>query len=239
MKRIVLLVLFINTLRRAATQNSLIKPDENIAASRPDRVVASLESHESENVEQGLSYYKSLFLLIISLLHGTLFFTVLERLTITAPWELGLGDILTHLLYVVVYLYSARLWQFSLSDLILVFGAVSFEYLLFNSRKVYWIGSDGELILILVFAIFASVSYLMSYLRVCSGLNTKIKRSEMRIQISNVVAMVLVGTIALTLYAFRLEGLDIFGRLLIVFVVTLNLIDSSKNLVSHIRQLTN
>ena len=79
----------------------------------------------------------------------------------------------------------------------------------------------------------------MSYLRVCSGLNTKIKRSEMRIQISNVVAMVLVGTIALTLYAFRLEGLDIFGRLLIVFVVTLNLIDSSKNLVSHIRQLTN
>lgn len=213
-----LLVLFINTLRRAATQNSLIKPDEYMTASRPDRVVASLESHETENAEQGLSYYKSLFLLIISLLHGTLFFSVLERLTITAPWELGLGDILTHLLYAVVYLrvfqsqVSAaikydRVWQFSLSDLILVFGAVSFEYLLFNSRKVYWIGSDGELILILVFAIFASVSYLMSYLRVRSGLNTKIMRSEMRIQISNIVAMVLVGTIALTLYTLPLEGL--------------------------------
>ena len=249
MKRIVLLVLFINALRCAATKNSLIKPDEYMTASRPDRAVASLESHESENVEQGLSYYKSLFLLIISLMHGTLFFTVLERLTITAPWELGLGDILTHLLYAVVYLrvfqsqVSAaikydRLWQFSLSDFILVFGAVSFEYLLFNSRKVYWIGSDGELILILVFAIFASVSYLMSYLRVRSGLNTKTKRSEMRIQISNVAAMVLVGTIALTLYAFPLERLDIVGRLLIVFVVTVNLIDSSKNLVSHIRQLT-
>lgn len=51
----------------------------------------------------------------------------------------------------------------------------------------------------------------MSYLRVRSGLNTKIKHSEMRIQISNVVAMVLVGTIALTLYAFPLEGLDIVG----------------------------
>lgn len=99
MKRIVLLVLFINTLRRAATKNSLIRPDEHMTVSCPDRVVASLESHESENAEQGLSYYKSLFLLIISLLHGTLFSTVLERLTITAPWELGLGDILTHLLY--------------------------------------------------------------------------------------------------------------------------------------------
>ena len=104
MKRIVLLVLFINPKARAATQNSLIKPDEYITASCPDRVVASLESHESENVEQGLSCYKSLFLLIISLLHGTLFSTVLKRLTIITPWELGLGDILTHLLYAVVYL---------------------------------------------------------------------------------------------------------------------------------------
>ena len=56
MKRIVLLVLFINTLRRAATQNSLIKPDENMTASRPDRVVASLESHESENAESTGSF---------------------------------------------------------------------------------------------------------------------------------------------------------------------------------------
>ena len=47
LKRIVLLVLFINTLRR----DSLIKPDEYMTASRPDRVVASLESHESENAE--------------------------------------------------------------------------------------------------------------------------------------------------------------------------------------------
>lgn len=78
----------------------------------------------------------------------------------------------------------------------------------------------------------------MSYLRVRSGLNTKIKRSEMRIQISNVVVMVLVETIALTPYIFPLEGLDIVGRLLIVFVVTVNLIDSSKNLISHIRHLT-
>ena len=109
MKRIVLLVLFINTLRRAATKNSLIKPDEHMTVSCPDRVVASLESHESENAEQGLSYYKSLFLLIISLLHGTLFFTVLERLTITAPWgELGLGDILTHLLYYNMSILSIR-----------------------------------------------------------------------------------------------------------------------------------
>lgn len=51
----------------------------------------------------------------------------------------------------------------------------------------------------------------MSYLRVRSGLNTKIKRSEMRIQISNIVVMVLVGTIALTPYIFPLEGLDIAG----------------------------
>ncbi len=50
-----LLVLFINALRCAATKNSLIKPDENMTASRPDRVVASLESHESENAEQGLT----------------------------------------------------------------------------------------------------------------------------------------------------------------------------------------
>jgi len=50
--------------------------------------------------------------------------------------------------------------------------------------------------------------------------------------------MVLAGTIVLTLYAFSLEGLDIVGQLLIVFVVTVNLIDSSKNLVSHIGQLT-
>lgn len=47
----------------------------------------------------------------------------------------------------------------------------------------------------------------MSYLRVRSELNTKIKRSEMRIQISDGVAMVLVETIALTLYTLPLEGL--------------------------------
>ena len=79
----------------------------------------------------------------------------------------------------------------------------------------------------------------MSYLRVRSGLNTKIKRSEMRIQISNVVAMALVRIIALTLYAFPLEELNIVGWLFIVFVVTVNLIDFSRNLISHIRQLTN
>ena len=122
-----LLVLFINTLRRAATQNSLIKPDENMTASRPDRVVASLESHESENAESRVFPTTN-----------RSFCSSFRYCTVRCFYCLGEVD----------YHHSMGTWPW--------------RY--FNS-----------------FAICCRIS---------------IKRSEMRIQISNIVAMVLAGTIA-------------------------------------------
>ena len=149
--------------------------------------------------ETKLTFFYEVLVLIVSLLHGTLFFVLAEQaidlINNFSFWGLSkvvfffilfLRIFQTHILAAIKY---SEKWLFKSMDFILVFLTALFEYILFSSHRILDCGQTWYLLLILIFCIFGISGYGITYLRVRNSYSGNAKRNELRIQIINIICI--------------------------------------------------
>lgn len=153
--------------------------------------------------------FKTLYLLILSLLHGNIFFALTESMLIASEkgadatyWSLVVFNYVIFFRILQSQLmaalkYDSR-WTLGVFDYLVVFLTCLFEYVLFTRVRFSWGGEDFFLRLILGFAAFGAFGYLLTYLRTSGRLPKRIRRVELVLQSTNVLVLVVVGGLALS-----------------------------------------
>lgn len=153
--------------------------------------------------------FKTLYLLILSLLHGNIFFALTESMLIAsekgtdaAYWSLVVFNYVIFFRILQSQLmaalkYDSR-WTLGVFDYLVVFLTCLFEYVLFTRVRFSWGGDDFFLRLILGFAAFGAFGYLLTYLRTRRRLPKRIRRVELVLQSTNILVLVVVGGLALS-----------------------------------------
>lgn len=175
--------------------------------------------------------FRTLFLLLVSLLHGNLFIALTERTLVISEQGLTLALATTIVLNYAVFFrvlqsqlaaamkYDAA-WRVNPFDYLLVFITAIFEYTLFTHDRFSWASEEIRLWLIVGFAIFGAISYALTYLRTRRSLTGDERRDERTIQLLNIVFMVasaIVGTLALLcVNSHFLPYVNLFLSLLLV-----------------------
>lgn len=167
--------------------------------------------------ETKLTFFYEVLVLIVSLLHGTLFFVLAEQaidlINNFSFWGLSkvvfffilfLRIFQTHILAAIKY---SEKWLFKSMDFILVFLTALFEYILFSSHRILDCGQTWYLLLILIFCIFGISSYGITYLRVRNSYSGNAKRNELRIQIINIICIFIIGILYLLCYFKLMTGI--------------------------------
>ena len=167
--------------------------------------------------ETKLTFFYEVLVLIVSLLHGTLFFVLAEQaidlINNFSFWGLSkvvfffilfLRIFQTHILAAIKY---SEKWLFKSMDFILVFLTALFEYILFSSHRILDCGQTWYLLLILIFCIFGISGYGITYLRVRNSYSGNAKRNELRIQIINIICIFIIGILYLLCYFKLMTGI--------------------------------
>ena len=144
--------------------------------------------------------FRGLFFLLVSLLHGSLFFSLVDNLLtrgeFTQPlfWTTAFLNLSVFFRVLQSQLAAAlkydRYWKLKPFDFASVFLAVLLEYLLFCHDKYPWGRGQFRPTLLTIFCMFGVLSYIGSLSRVKKQLSTEDLSAEMKIQILNVVAMI-------------------------------------------------
>lgn len=149
-------------------------------------------------------FHESLFL-IVSLLHGSLFFLLCEKiLDLINNFSLSKASYLLFLFCVFFRIFQTHLlaaikytnkWVFKPLDYILVFGTSLFEYLMFSIDRIqknqhYWYYS-----LLFLFCFFGVIGYALSYIRTRKSFSLQEKKKERILQCLNILCIILVGAI--------------------------------------------
>lgn len=157
-----------------------------------------------QNVEGNTpSFFYDVLILIVSLLHGTLFFiladrlidlinnfTVLELSFLMFFFALFLRIFQTHILAAVKY---TEKWVFRPMDFIMVFATALFEFLLINNEQIRNSREEWYYYTIFVFCLFGVIGYFITYRRTYNNYNGVEKSAELHIQIINIVCILIVG----------------------------------------------
>lgn len=150
--------------------------------------------------------FKSIFLLIISLLHGTLFFFLCEK-TINLVQDYSKIElsilclqiamyfriIQTHLLAAIKY---SENWSIKSFDFLLVFLTAFFEYILIHIDTLGGEITISTSVAILIFSLYGVFGYFISLQRVKQRIsNRSIKKVEMKIQGINIFVLLVVSVL--------------------------------------------
>lgn len=162
----------------------------------------SLQTVEG-NTGNTLSFFYDILVLIVSLLHGTLFFVLADRMIelinnfsvldlsfLLFFYSLFLRIFQTHILAAVKY---TEKWVFRPMDFIMVFSTALFEYLLINNEQIRNSKEEWYYYTIFAFCLFGIIGYFITYRRTCKNYNGIEKSLEMYIQIINIVCILIVG----------------------------------------------
>lgn len=147
----------------------------------------------------GVEGFRGLFFLLVSLLHGSLFFSLVESLLSRGEffslsfWTSAFVNLSVFFRVIQSQLAAAlkygRYWSMRPFDFISVFLAVLMEYLLFCHYRYPWGSGNFRSVLLTIFCIFGTLSYIGSLLRVRRKLGAKDLADERRIQLFNVATM--------------------------------------------------
>ena len=171
---------------------------------------ATLSPATNEHITNASSLFRDTFLLIVSLLHGSLFFVLGDK-TINIINAFNIIDLSrliffyslffrvfqTHLLAAVKYNVK---WTLNPLDFIMVFMTSLFEYLLFSHEKIVVAGTDIYNSLIMFFCLFGFIGYIFTYLKTYKNFDSKEQKTERRIQIINIVCIAVVGILHVIYY---------------------------------------
>ncbi|MCM1233189.1 MAG: hypothetical protein NC489_23980 [Ruminococcus flavefaciens] len=157
-----------------------------------------------------LSFFYDVIVLMVSLLHGTLFFlladrmielinnfTVLELSFLVFFFSLFLRIFQTHILAAVKY---TEKWVFRPMDFVMVFFTAFFEYLLINNKRITNRREEWYYYVIFAFCLFGVIGYIITYRRTYKQYNGIEKSAELHIQIINIVCIIVVGILNLFNY---------------------------------------
>lgn len=157
-----------------------------------------------------LSFFYDVLVLIVSLLHGTLFFvladklielinhfSVLELSFLMFFFSLFLRIFQTHILAAVKY---TEKWVFRPMDFIMVFSTALFEYLLVNNEKIKNNREEWYYYTIFAFCAFGVIGYFITYRRTYNNYDGIEKFAELHIQMINIVCILIVGILNLFNY---------------------------------------
>lgn len=160
--------------------------------------------------QQRLNFFYEVLILIVSLLHGTLFFLLAEKVIdlINRFSILNLSYIIfffslffrifqTHLLAAVKY---TEKWTFKPMDFVLVFFTALFEYILFSYEQILANSKQWYFYLILSFCFFGIIGYFTTYMRTRNSYEKDKKNLELRIQTINMICIFVIGVLHLICY---------------------------------------
>lgn len=173
--------------------------ETNEKRSESDENIVSRQTVEGNT----LSFFYDILVLIVSLLHGTLFFVLADRVIelinnfsilelsfLLFFYSLFLRIFQTHILAAVKY---TEKWVFRPMDFIMVFSTALFEYLLIKNEQIKNSKEEWYYYTIFAFCLFGVIGYYITYRRTCKNYNGIEKSSEMHIQIINIVCILIVG----------------------------------------------
>ncbi len=186
-----------------------------------------------------LSFFYDVLVLIVSLLHGTLFFlladrvielinnfTVLKLSFLMFFFSLFLRIFQTHILAAVKY---TEKWVFRPMDFIMVFFTALFEYLLINNERISNNGEEWYYYTIFAFCLFGVIGYFITYRRTYNHYDGIEKSTELHIQIINFVCILIVGILNLFNYfhifsqCITVSFVNFFSSGVLVFNIYLSL----------------
>ena len=178
------------------TGDTVSAPSEGLVTSQTQVVVAG-----------NANEFKTIFLLLVSLLHGNLFFALAAK-SIPSVHELdAYGMSLVVLSYTVYFRvlqshvvaalkYDAR-WRLRPFDFVLVFITVVFEFALFTREDVPWLTNNNLRVMLICFAIFGAVGYAVTYLRTRAGMKAAGYKNEWKLQTVNVAVLLAMAVLYL------------------------------------------
>ncbi|MDR0813441.1 MAG: hypothetical protein LBO63_05495 [Oscillospiraceae bacterium] len=169
--------------------------------------IPEMQQHAEEN-KVDFSY--EVIILIVSLLHGNLFFLLADKL-INLLNKFSFSS-LSYLIFftsvfirvfqthILAAIKSSGKWIFKPTDFIYVFFTALFEYLLFSSDKITKIGVNLYFYLIFAYCVFGIFGYLLTYLRSRKSCDAKYLDTEATTQTINIMVVFIVGVLHLGYY---------------------------------------
>lgn len=192
--------------RKPNTRNITKKADDNCFKSKNEYINITVVLEEKDK----LDFFHEILVLIVSLLHGTLFFILADKLlelinnfsifrlsVLAFHYSLFLRIFQTHLLAAIKY---TKKWVFKPMDFIMVFITALFEYILFYNEKIKSNREDWYYYSIFAFCLFGVIGYYITYQRTRKNYNGDGKRTELRIQFTNIFCILLVNILNLIGY---------------------------------------
>lgn len=160
---------------------------------------------ECKSYQDTFPVFREVLVLIVSLLHGSLFFVLGDKTIdlINNFSFLKLSFLLfyfsvffrifqTHILAAFKY---ADIWKINPLDFIPVFLSSLFEYLLFMHEHLEIKGYDVYNSLIFIFCGFGLIGYLFTFLKTFSGFSTEVIVQENKIQTINLICIILIALV--------------------------------------------
>lgn len=194
-----------NTRRLRKKQNTA-----PVATGVKNDLVTEKKEQKIDNKGDGRSFFYDILILIVSLLHGTLFFLLAEKAIelindysiekmsyLALYFSIFLRIFQTHILAAVKY---TEKWLFKPMDFVMVFFTALFEYVLFNNDKISVGRDEWHYYTLFVFCLFGVIGYLITYLRTYKDYKRKERSTELGIQSINIFCILVVGIVKLLCY---------------------------------------
>lgn len=192
--------------RKNKTKNSILKKDSNFVDRKNENIKITVILEEKDK----LDFFHEVLVLIVSLLHGTLFFILADKLIelinnfsilklsfLLFHYSLFLRIFQTHLLAAIKY---TKKWVFKPMDFIMVFITALFEYLLFFNERIKFNREEWYYYSIFVFCLFGVFGYYITYRRTFRNYDSNEKTTELRIQLTNIFFILLIDVLNLIGY---------------------------------------
>ena len=164
--------------------------------------MSNKQTKDAEKYKQ-TPVFKDAIILMVSLLHGSLFFTIagntIELINAFSYYKLSillfdytifLRVFQTHILAAIKY---DRKWDIRPLDYVWLFCTALFEYILFNSKDINGWNDTIRNYVIIGFCIVGIVGYALSYFRTKDQYHEYDRAAEQIIQSTNIMVLAVVG----------------------------------------------
>lgn len=207
-------------------------------------------SEKQPTKQQQLNFFCEVLILIVSMLHGTLFFVLAEKVielvnqfSITNLsyliffFSLFFRIFQTHLLAAIKY---TEKWTFKPMDFVLVFFTALFEYILFSYERILANSSQWYFYLIFAFCIFGIIGYFITYIRTRNSYENNKKSLELHIQVINMTCIFIIGMLHLVCYLklysviFNLVFINFISAIIFLINIYFSLLLSKEQLKSFL-----
>lgn len=198
----------VKTIHTNAVKNTVTKLPQKEQTYEPPKNDASIDTDK----ENKRSFFYDILILIVSLLHGTLFFVLAEKVVelinnfsviklsyLLFFFAIFLRIFQTHILAAVKY---TEKWLFRPMDFIMVFLTALFEYILFNNSEILGASTEWHFYTVFAFCLFGIVGYFVTYRRTYKDYEGADRKSERLIQLINIICILAVGVLKVLSYLY-------------------------------------